>query len=94
MEISCFRELEHRTVFNMGKVMSLPKTTACHTRRTLSASEVSYERKGPTKRSKFSEEEIVYAIRQAEAGVNSPQTETGSKENFVPDSHPRQVVLM
>ena len=33
------------------------------------ASVVSHERSGPLKRSKFSEEQIAYAIRQAEAGT-------------------------
>ena len=33
------------------------------------ASAVMHERSGPMKRSKFSEEQIVYAIRQAEAGT-------------------------
>ena len=35
----------------------------------MAASAVSHERSGPIKRSKFSEEQIVYAIRQVEAGT-------------------------
>ena len=35
----------------------------------MAASVVSQERSGPMKRSRFSEEQIVYAIRQAEAGT-------------------------
>src|SRR6267143_2459140 len=35
----------------------------------MAASAVSHERSGPMKRSKFSEEQIVYAIRQAGAGT-------------------------
>src|SRR5712692_9461184 len=36
----------------------------------MAASAVSHERSGPMKRSKFSEEQIMYAIRQAEAGTS------------------------
>src|SRR6478735_3227942 len=35
----------------------------------MTASAVPYERSGPMKRSRFSEEQIVYAIRQAESGT-------------------------
>jgi putative transposase len=35
----------------------------------MAASAVSHERSGPMKRSKFSEEQIVFALRQAEAGT-------------------------
>ncbi len=42
------------------------------------ASAVSHERSGPMKRSKFSEEQIVYAIRQADAGTPSATSANSS----------------
>ena len=53
-----------------GIVMTSPrKTTALENESKMAASAVLDERSGSMKRSKFSEEQIVYAIRQAESGT-------------------------
>ena len=45
------------------------KTWAGYNWSNMTASAVPYERNRPMKRSKFSEEQIVYVIRQADAGT-------------------------
>jgi putative transposase len=51
------------------RLTSPPKTMAGYNYNKIMASAVSHERSGPMKRSKFSEAQIVYALRQAEAGT-------------------------
>jgi putative transposase len=54
---------------NSGDTDVSPENDADQNEVKLTASAVSHERSGTMKRSKFSEEQIVYAIRQAEAGT-------------------------
>ena len=54
---------------NFWLLTSPGKTTALLNSSRLAASAVPCERSGPMKRSKFSEEQIVYAIRQPESGT-------------------------
>jgi putative transposase len=51
---------------------SPPKTTADQNESKVTASAVHHERTGPMKRSKFSEEQVAYALRQVEAGTAVP----------------------
>ena len=62
-------EMEQKGQANQLPLTSPQKTMAGGNQREMSASAVLYERSGPMPRSKFSTAQIVYAIRQADAGT-------------------------